>query len=226
MIVESGISGLALIVAAYLVALVHRVGSVPLLRAAAIPAAIMTLQFLLAAQGVLARWDSFPPPMMLVVGVAIAVVIATALSRLGGVVAGRATFALLIGYQAFRLPLEWVMHRAATDALMPVQMSYSGWNFDIISGTLAIPVALAAALGRAPRWLLWTWNFAGTLLLVNIIVIAAVSLPVFAAFGPDRVNTWVTQAPYVWLPGVLVPAALFGHLLVWRKLALRPSTRR
>jgi len=34
-------------------------------------------------------------------------------------------------------------------------------------------------------------------------------------------NTWIADPPFIWLPGVLVPAALLGHLLLWRKMALR-----
>ena len=34
----------------------------------------------------------------------------------------------------------------------------------------------------------------------------------------SHLNTWVADAPYVWLPGVLVQAALWGHLVIWRKL--------
>ena len=58
----------------------------------------------------------------------------------------------------------------------------------------------------------------GSILLFNIIVVAVRSAPIFAAYGQDRLNTWVAYAPFVWLPGVLVPAALLGHLLLWRKL--------
>jgi hypothetical protein len=101
---------------------------------------------------------------------------------------------------------------------MPLQMSFSGRNFDIASGATAIIVALLAAVGGAPRWLLYAWNAAGSLLLVNIITIAVVSTPVFHAFGDEQLNTWVTAVPFIWLPGVLVPAALVGHILVWRKL--------
>ena len=103
---------------------------------------------------------------------------------------------------------------------MPAQMSYSGWNFDIVTGIFAIPVALLALRARPPRALITAWNVVGTALLVNIIAIAVASTPTFAAFGPDRLNTWVADAPYVLLPCVLVPAAVFGHVLVWRKLSL------
>jgi hypothetical protein len=79
---------------------------------------------------------------------------------------------------------------------------------------------------RSPRsrGLVIAWNVIGTLLLVNIVSIAVASTPMFAAFGPDRLNTWVADAPYVFLPTVLVPAAVFGHALTWRKLA--GSTRK
>jgi len=32
----------------------------------------------------------------------------------------------------------------------------------------------------------------------------------------------VTYFPFVWLPAVLVLAALMGHILVWRSLRLAP----
>jgi len=99
-----------------------------------------------------------------------------------------------------------------------VQMSYAGQNFDIVTGTLAIPVALLAAFNRAPLALIRVWNLLGLALLLNVVIVAIASLPVFAAFGPDRLNTWVADAPFVWLPGVLVPAALFGHVLTFRRL--------
>ena len=99
-----------------------------------------------------------------------------------------------------------------------VMMAYAGQNFDIVTGTLAIPVALLAAFNRAPLALIRVWNLLGLALLLNVVIVAVASLPVFAAFGPDRLNTWVADAPFVWLPGVLVPAALFGHVLTFRRL--------
>jgi len=38
----------------------------------------------------------------------------------------------LVGFQVFRFPLELAMHRAYVEGVMPVQMSYSGRNFDIV----------------------------------------------------------------------------------------------
>lgn len=50
---------------------------------------------------------------------------------------------------------------------------------------------------------------------VNIITVAVVSTPAFGWFGPDHLNVWVLYPSCVWLPAVMVLAALMGHILVW-----------
>lgn len=177
-----------------------------------------SLTLLLAERGVLARADARPPPLMLLLVPTLGGAIALGRSRFGERLSLGLPLWALVGFQAFRLPLELVMHQAALDGTMPVEMSFSGYNFDIVSGASALLVGLALALGWAgPRTAL-IWNIGGLLLLCNIIVIAIAATPVFQAFGPEHLNVWVTQAPYVLLPTVLVMAALFGHVLVFRKL--------
>lgn len=177
-------------------------------------AALMAVEYRMAASGLLRQWDQRPPWLMLMVLAALAGAVWLAQSgRLD-----RVPLAALIGAQAFRLPLELTMHRAYAEGIMPVQMSYSGYNFDILTGATAIVVSLAAWRGVAPRWLIVGWNLVGSILLAVIVGIAVASTPLFAAFGQDRLNTWVADPPYMWLPGVLVPAALLGHLAVWRRL--------
>ncbi|PYR63257.1 MAG: hypothetical protein DMF88_25635 [Acidobacteria bacterium] len=214
-----GMTALAVVVAALMVVLVSRAGRGVAIAAAIVIAVLMVAEYALASSGILREWTRRPPPFMPAVAVPILLALVVALSPLGRRIAAAASFALIIGIQGFRLPLELVMHDAATTGLMPVQMTYTGWNFDIATGTLAIAVAWVAARSPRSRGIVFAWNLLGTLLLINIVTIAIVSLPMFAAFGPDRVNTWVAEPPYVFLPTVLVPAAVFGHALTWRKLA-------
>ena len=61
-------------------------------------------------------------------------------------------------------------------------------------------------------------NVLGFALLLNIVVIAILSTPLFRSFGDDRLNVWVTYPPFVWLPAVMVLAALAGRLLIFRAL--------
>jgi hypothetical protein len=171
----------------------------------------------LAARGTLAQWDGTPPPFMIVTLIGLAGVTALALGPLGQRLAGLPVW-WLVCVQGFRLPLELAMHAMAERGVMPPQMSYGGRNFDIVTGATALVVAALLIAGVGGRRLVTAWNILGLLLLVNIVAVAVVSTPTFGWFGPERLNTWVTGVPFVWLPTVLVPAALGGHLVIWRAL--------
>jgi hypothetical protein len=169
-----------------------------------------------AAAGVLRRFDATPPPFAFLVLGIIVLACALALSGVGRRLAVGVPLWALIAVQAFRLPLELAMHALYERGLMPVQMSYSGQNFDILTGATAIVVAALVRIGWGGRVLVAVWNIFGLALLVNIVTIAILSTPRFAYYGPDRLNVFVMETPYVWLPAVMVLAALAGHLLIFR----------
>jgi hypothetical protein len=219
-LVQLGIPALAVTVLA-LVALgaAHRLGARTGLAFALGAALWLAVSGGAAHAGYLSRFDVLPPPLLLILLPTLLLPLLLGLSRFGSALAS-APLAALVALQSFRLPLELVMHRAATEGTMPPQMTFTGANFDIVTGATAVLVAALAATGRAPRWLLLGWNALGSLLLLTVVVIAIASLPVFAAFGrePSRLNTWVAYFPFVWLPAALVSSALFGHVLLWRRL--------
>ncbi|GMU08670.1 hypothetical protein ASNO1_49230 [Corallococcus caeni] len=180
----------------------------------------------LALSGVLARLDLRPPPFALLppgLVVAVALLLRTGAGRL---LSRNTPLWLLVGLQAFRLPLELVMHQAALEGVMPAQMTFgavrgvTGLNYDILTGASALLLALWLRTGDVPRQVVLAWNVFGSMLLLGILSIAVVSTPLVALFGdaPDRLNTWVLFAPFVWLPSVLVGSALFGHALLFRRL--------
>lgn len=171
-----------------------------------------------AETGHLSRLDLTPPPFAALPVALVVLGALMAFTRFGTRLVRGLPLAALIGVQAFRFPLELLMHRASSEGVMPYQMSYSGWNFDIVTGLTALPVAWAIHRGIGGRRLAIAWNVMGSLLLLNIVVIAMVSMPIVAMFGPDLLNTWVMFPPFVWLPAVMVLMALTGHLLVGRAL--------
>jgi hypothetical protein len=133
-------------------------------------------------------------------------------------VAIRLPVAALVGYQAFRIPVELVLVGLARHGIAPVQMTVEGWNFDLVTGISAAILGIAALRVRLPRALVLGWNAMGLGLLANVVIIAVRSVP-----GPLRSldgapNLVPTTLPYVWLPVFLVPLALIGHLLVFRRL--------
>jgi len=189
-------------------------------RAATITALVagawMAATWIAGGSGILREWDLKPPPFaVLLLGIMV-VSSMLAFGPAGRNLARHAPLWALVAVQSFRLPLELAMHAMANRGIMPVQMTYTGRNFDIVSGATAMVVAALVAAGYAGRRLVIAWNVLGFALLINIIVVAVRSTPVFAAFGPDRLNTFVTYVPFVWLPAVMVSAALAGHLIVAR----------
>src|SRR4029453_7841174 len=113
---------------------------------------------------------------------------------------------------------DLAMHRMAERGIMPPQMTYTGRNFDIVTGITAILVAALVWSGRGGKQLVLAWDLLGLALLLTVIIVAIVSTPRFAFFGADRLNVWVAYPPFVWLPAVLVLAALAGQLIVFRAL--------
>jgi MFS family permease len=173
---------------------------------------------LLALSGLLARFELRPPPLAILIAGCIAAGFGLGFSRVGGWLAQGLPLWLLVGWQAFRLPLELVMHQAAEDGLMPSALSFSGYNFDILTGSSALLLSLLLARYNLPRALVLAWNLLGIAALVMIAVIAVLTAPFIHALGNDQINSWVAYFPYVWLPGVMVVLAIAGHIAVSRRL--------
>lgn len=194
-------------------------------------ALVMGISAWVASRGWLLDFTSKPPPMLLLLGSIISVAAGIGLSRIGKMTAHTQPFWILVLLQSFRLPLEILMHRAAQLGIMPVEMSYSGYNFDIFTGLGALLLGLYLRTQTDPthispnispntqRWI-WVWNIYGMTALLAVVSIALLSSPLLHIFGtePAHVNTWVLYFPYIWLPSVLVTVALMGHIVITRKL--------
>ncbi len=217
-LVTFGMAGIALVMAALLVIAIFIAARRQASLAAIVIACAMVGEVALSHSGLFQRWDLRPPPFMLMFVPVTLLTVRVALSNFGHGLATALPFGMLVGFQSFRLPLELVMHQAALEGVMPPQLSYAGYNFDIVTGVSALVLGVLLALKIAPRTLIWVLNLVGLVLLATIVGLALASMPILQLFGADKVNTWVTHAPFVWLPGLLVQIALFGHILVWRKL--------
>ena len=223
-----GIGGLAVVMALVAFAVAARWRAARAGTAALAILAWMAVTAAAALSGRLARFDMLPPPMAILILSVLAVSFAIGLGRVGGTLAAAVPLATLVGVQAFRLPLELAMHRAATLGIMPAELSYSGYNLDILTGAGAVLLALLLRAGVVvPRAVVWVWNAWGLWCLAVITAVAVTSSPMVRGFGDDprHMNTFVLYFPYVWLPAVLVTVALAGHLVVTRALlaARRPA---
>lgn len=232
--VTLGIGGLAVIVAsgfvlAYSIAVErtggHRVRARMGARTAVL--AWMAMFAALAESGKLARFDLRPPPLAMAMASFVVSGVGLAVSRIGTTFARALPIAWLVAAQSFRLPLEIVMHQAAREGVMPVEMSFGGYNFDIVTGATALVVAWLEHKGRSSDALVFAWNVLGSVLLAVIVTIAVLASPMIRAFGdePEHVNSFIAHFPFIWLGTVLVAAAAFGHVVIFRALKMRKLAR-
>ena len=174
---------------------------------------------LMASKGSLDNFDQFPPNIMVIVFMSVIMTFVLAFSKIGLYVIKGAGMVWLIGFQGFRVLVEIFLHQMYMEGIVPEQMTYVGYNFDILAGVSAILMAWQLSRKQVGAKSVLIWNILGLVLLLNIVVIAILSMPThLRVFENEPANTFVTQVPYVWLPTFHVQAALFGHLLVFRAL--------
>lgn len=132
----------------------------------------------------------------------------------------------LVHIQVFRVPVEVFLWLLFLDNRLPIQMTFEGRNWDVLTGLTAPVVAyLCFSNGRYNQWLAIVWNIAGFALLVNIVATAVLSMPFpFRVFLNEPANTVVTYFPIVFLPTVLVPIAYAMHFFSLRQLLIHQKT--
>ena len=184
----------------------------------AVGAIYLVVPGVLAWRGLLDRY-TLPAPALVMVLVLTIITLTITLSSLGKRLIQGAGLACLVGFQAFRVPVEWLLHRLYQESVIPVQMTYAGHNLDIVSGLTAAAIGVWLARGGRLRGIVLAWNILGLALLANIVTIAILSTPVpFRQFTDGPPNLLPSVLPYVWLPSFLVQLALAGHVLVFRRL--------
>ena len=184
----------------------------------------LVIPALLVRAGVLDRYDPPPPPaLLLLLGQTILTVVILVSSR-GTALANHLALGSVVLLQSFRIVVEFLLHRLYQEGVVPVQMTYSGRNFDIVTGITGLILGALLVRGRIlPRGILLGWNILGLALLANIVGVAALSTPVpFRVFTEGPPNLLPSTLPWIWLPSFLVQVALGSHLLIFRMLRTSP----
>jgi hypothetical protein len=183
----------------------------------------LALAAALAERGFFEDFHALPPHMLLAIGpLLLAALALTASGRLDPLLAALPP-SWPVGAQAFRIVVEIVLWRLAVAGVAPEIMTFTGRNVDILVGLTAPIVAYACFVRRAwparvARW----WNWAGILILLNVVVHAQLSAPTrFRLFETDPPTTFIGDLPYIWLPAFLVPLAWALHAVSLRQLRSR-----
>ena len=126
----------------------------------------------------------------------------------------------LTALQVIRIPVEMVLFWLYKEKQIPVNMTFEGWNYDILSGITALPMVWLALNNRSTaKRILLVWNSICLGLLITIVTIAVLSakLPI-QQWGFDQPNVAIQHFPFAWLPSVIVPIVLMAHLVSIRLL--------
>jgi hypothetical protein len=184
------------------------------------------LLLMLSNNGFFSDFSKLPPRPALVILMPLPFILLTALSKKGTQFLQSVPPQWLIWMQSFRIVVELLLLVAFIKGRLPVQMTFEGRNFDIITGLLALPVGYVIARRKShSKNVAIGFNILGFLLLLNILVIAVLSMPTpFRYFMNEPSNTLVAQFPFILLPGVLVPLAYCLHIFSLRQLLTKKNT--
>jgi len=124
--------------------------------------------------------------------------------------------------QSFRIFVELILWQGYVKGLLPVQMTFEGYNFDIFSGIFAIPAGWMMSRNPASARVIGVfYNLMGIALLMNILTIAVLSMPTpLRYFMNEPSNLIVGEFPFIYIPGVFVVLAIFMHIFSLRQLLL------
>jgi hypothetical protein len=173
----------------------------------------------LAGLGFLDQWN--PPRMPLLFGSIVIFLCWSArqpwIRRLGDL-----SLKWLVGFQAFRIVVEVMLHQAVQEGVANPTMTWTGTNFDILPGITAL--LLCPFADRLKPRNLQVWNVAMAIILILTVVTAILAGPTpFRQIGGVPPNVFFARFPFVWLPGVLVTSAWLGHIVLFRKLRQSPE---
>lgn len=174
----------------------------------------------LSLTGFTSDFSNFPPRMFLVLLVPLGFVIwalnSTAITQLLKIIPPQWLFYI----QGFRFIVEILLWMLYLDQLVPIQMTFEGRNYDILIGiTGPIVGYLCFTNQRFFKKIGLIWNFAGLVVLMNILFIAVLSMPSpMRLFMNEPANTIVATFPTILLPAILVPIAYSMHLFSIKQL--------
>lgn len=141
--------------------------------------------------------------------------LAFGLSSFGRSLARATPLWALVAFQSFRLPLELVLHSWAAQGTIPETMTWTGQNWDIVTGIVSLICAPFAVRSKTAAWIA---NLVGITLLANVARVAVMSSPLPFAWGQHPPLLLAMYFPYALILPLCVGGALAGHVVLTRKL--------
>ena len=126
----------------------------------------------------------------------------------------------LIYLQGFRIIVELIIWGAYREGIVPLQTTFEGYNYDIIIGLTAVPLAYFTKKDKVSVTVLMVWNIVGLLILANTVrfFLYSVYFPEYFGQSSPMVTEDFVKLPYLLIPGLFMPLAVFIHALSIKQL--------
>ncbi|MBD2703754.1 hypothetical protein IC229_24120 [Spirosoma sp. BT702] len=175
----------------------------------------LTFLIWLAYQHFFQQLAGFPPHFLLAIGPPFGLIIGVLIIPKSRAWIRGLPLSTLTLVHVVRVPVELTLYSLFLYQQIPELMTFAGRNFDVLSGLTAPVMAWLVFRQKSIslRWLL-LWNVVALGLVLNIVIHAILSAPFpFQQLAFGQPNVGVLKAPYVWLPGFIVPVVLFSHVV-------------
>jgi hypothetical protein len=175
---------------------------------------------ILSTTEILADFTMPPRIPVLVIFPLLAVMIFTLFKKTTSAFLSITSVSWLIYIQGFRIIVELIIWGAYREGIVPLETTFEGYNFDILIGLTAVPLAYYAKNDKVSPLVLMIWNIAGILILGNTVrfFLSSVYFPELLGQTSTMVTPDFVKLPYLLIPGMFMPLALYIHALSIKQL--------
>lgn len=183
--------------------------------------AVVAMQGILAYQNFyLDAPKTLPPRVALVVFPALVLMLWAFLTEQGKAIIENMDLEVYTYLHSIRIVVEVGLFLLFKEQLLPQSMTFEGRNFDIVAG-LSAPIVGFLFFNQKviSKQMLLIWNVLCLLLVLQVVITGIFAAPSpFQQLEFSQPNVAVLHFPFVWLPSVIVPIVLFGHLVAIKRL--------
>lgn len=118
-------------------------------------------------------------------------------------------------YQSFRAVIEVLFYFSFVRELLPVHVTFEGYNMDILLGISAIPMFFYSLRKTASKKVLIAWNVIGIFVVgwAAFVFTTTNYFPQIWGYEESIFPTGFLRFPFMFLPCFFMPSAIFVHVL-------------
>ena len=179
----------------------------------------IVLQSAIAISGFYQITDTMPPRLALAAVPPLLVIAALFSTSNGRQLIDAMSLKWTILLHSIRILVEATLYWLFLFRQVPALMTFEGGNIDILAGLSAPVVWWAFSRNYIGRRGLVIWNSLALVSVLNALGRAMLSAPFrFEKLALDQPTVAILDFPFVLLPAFLVPAVLFCHFVIFRKM--------